>query len=266
VGPFPAGGKAEKTVVRHLRGASLIASREPASTAYLQHHGIVDNVVSCADPAYILASSTAVDGGTRQHRIGVNLSPLSVRYSETPLDLAAIVAEQARTLSTIANELGVEIVLIPHVVSDAVQRDDDLGYLRRVLDAIPAESRRRVTLDAECRGYMGVKKVLRQCDLVIASRMHCAINAISELVPTILLAYSKKAVGMAEYVYGDQRWVVPIGEFASQAMVDKAHAMLNSREALIVSLSRRLPMILADARAAVTALHSLVHPCMAVCA
>ena len=49
--------------------------------------------------------------------------------------------------------------------------------------------------------------------------MHCAINAVSVGVPTIFLAYSKKAYGMVEYVYGNSKWVVPLKDVKNTDMV-----------------------------------------------
>ena len=77
-------------------------------------------------------------------------------------------------------------------------------------------------------GFIGTKEILSNCDIVIAARMHCAINAVSLNVPTIFLAYSKKAEGMAEYVYGDNRWTLPLKEF-DENIIELISSILNEK-------------------------------------
>ncbi len=55
VGPFTENPKAEKEYTKHLKRLSLITARESATVEYLRSLGIIDNVISCADPAYVVA-------------------------------------------------------------------------------------------------------------------------------------------------------------------------------------------------------------------
>ena len=43
--------------------------------------------------------------------------------------------------------------------------------------------------------------------------MHCAINAVTRGCPTLLLSYSEKAKGMAEFIYGNRNAVVDLNSF-----------------------------------------------------
>lgn len=61
--------------------------------------------------------------------------------------------------------------------------------------------------------FIGLKNNLTRCDFVIAARMHCAVNAITMHVPVLLLSYSEKAKGMAEYVYGTNKTVISLTDF-----------------------------------------------------
>lgn len=58
-----------------------------------------------------------------------------------------------------------------------------------------------------------------RCDFVIAARMHCAVNAVSTGVPALFLAYSEKAKGMAEYVYGSNEPVIPLMDFENTSKI-----------------------------------------------
>lgn len=97
-------------------------------------------------------------------------------------------------------------------MSDFNEKDDDLRYLRKVKQAIEPEHQKLLTLLKSDPGFVGTKKELINCDLIIAARMHCAINALAAHVPTILIAYGRKAVGMCQYVYGNHDWVLQLSE------------------------------------------------------
>ncbi len=259
VGPFPSGSPGEKALAAHLRRTSLIASRESESTQYLERIGVTENVVECADPAFALASppeAAAVPGERRL--IGVNLSPLSLRYSGSQPDLAVAARAHAEVLTQIAEVNGADLALIPHVACGFSERDDDVRYLRRVYDALPRVVRQRTAPCPDDLGFEHTKALLRSCRLVVAARMHCAINALSECVPTVLLAYSQKAYGLAGYAYGNTRWVLSLPDFQAGPAARLVKEALDEEQLTRIWLRRRLPAITADVRLAVRALENLV--------
>lgn len=247
VGPFSANPEAEKVFKKHLKGLSLITARETATVDYLQALGVTDNAVPCADPAYVVAPDITANGVRQRNglTIGVNLSPLSVRHSKYSLEEAIHV--QSRTIQELIKALDARIVLIPHVVCDFMEGDDDLRYLHRIKQAIASEYQQAVTLLNNDIGFVDTKKELIKCDLVIAARMHCAINALAAHVPTILVAYSRKTVGMCQYVYGNQDWVLPLNEFGSNHTLEKIRSMIEQQQQIRAYLAKRIPEIQQDA-------------------
>ena len=183
VGPFSKNRAAEKAYREHLKRLSLITARESATVEYLQALGVSDNVVACADPAYVVASE--LKAGSLPHgnafTIGVNLSPLSARYA--CLHTAATIDVQSKPNERINRPPGARVVLVPHVVCDCDPADDDLRYLRNLRRSLSPDCLRAVTLLEHAPGFVAVKKQLAKLDLVIAARMHCAINANPPDVP-----------------------------------------------------------------------------------
>jgi len=219
VGPFSANPETERVFTKHLKNISLITARETATVNYLQNIGVSHNVIPCADPAYVVAPEIKADSACKHNgfTIGINLSPLSVRHSKYSLEEAIHV--QSRTIQELIKALDARIVLIPHVVCDFMEGDDDLRYLHRIKQAIAS----------------------------IAARMHCAINALAAHVPTILVAYSRKAVGMCEYVYGNGNWAIPLNEFGSNHTLEKIRLMIKQKESIRTYLGNRIPEIQEDA-------------------
>jgi polysaccharide pyruvyl transferase WcaK-like protein len=260
IGPFDKDATAEKAIVEQLLKTDLITSRDPVSTAYLKSRGIVKNVVQCADPSFALSWGSAVHClGRSRPTIGINLSPLSLRHVTPDTGLTIAASTHARTIATIVRHFDANVVLIPHVICDFTVLDDDLRYLRRVNAQLPKEIRSRVDIVENDPGYLGLRTVLRQCDLVIAARMHCAINALSGAIPAVLLAYSAKAIGMSQYIYGDRRWLIPAGNFTPDQAIPMLSAMLAEKEQLSAYLFAQRNRFRSQAQNAVTSLRALLQ-------
>jgi colanic acid/amylovoran biosynthesis protein len=258
VGPFTARPAVEKMMVDSLTRASLISAREKGTIDYLQSLGIEKNVTPCADPAFTVSCETALPGPgqTDQLRIAINLSPLSLQFSG--ISANEVTRRQVQGIENLIRELGANILLVPHVISPFYPPDDDLTYLIGIRDRISSDLQSRVeVLDGDL-GFMGTKRRLAECDLVIAARMHCAISALSARVPTLLLAYSQKAFGMGQYVYGDRDLVIDIKDLTPELMLEKTRSLLNQRTGLLDHLQTRIPEIIQEAYHPLTALRRIL--------
>jgi colanic acid/amylovoran biosynthesis protein len=222
IGPFNGPEDKVRELMEHFRRCRFVTVREDRTLAYLRRQGVEHNVFRVADPAFALGESdrreAASSPGGSRCRIGINLSPLSV--SEAGMDRDRMAAGQGAMLGRLAERADADLLLLPHVVSTASPGDDDLGYLRQVLAAIPAAMRSRTRLIEDDPGFLGLKPLLRACDVILAARMHCGINAVSEGRPALFLAYSEKARGMAESVYGHGRYVLDVRDSGRPSFVD----------------------------------------------
>ena len=228
IGPFQGAPSDIAALMAHFRRCRFIAAREQRTIEYLRSQGVVHNVVAMLDPAFalgtgrVLERSSAVPSGRIQ--MGVNLSPLSTR--EAGAKRQQMVAGPGAMLGRLAELADANILLLPHVVAPANPGDDDLGYLRQVWAAVPLPFQGRVRLLEDDPGFLGIKPALRSCDMVLAARMHCGINVLSEGVPVIFLAYSEKAWGVAERAYGHHDYVLDVRESDREGFARKVMEML----------------------------------------
>ena len=251
IGPFQCYPKAERYFADYLSKVLLISCREPDSIKYLEDLGITENVTRCADPAFAVPfDGRARRGRSDSPRIAVNLSPLSAKYLYGLTQLSKACSEQAELVVALVRNLEAEVVLVPHVVADFKYRDDDYSYLRSVQAALPRSISSKVQLLDKDIGFVATKKRLMQCDMLIAARMHCAINAIAAGVPTILLAYSQKARGMVKYVYGNEKWLLSIIETTPDKLTQLARQMLEEHDKVQAHLVASSTKFQQDARLA----------------
>lgn len=218
VGPYTQAPRIEAEVFSHLKGIHGVTVRERTSYEYLRKGGLDQSLVLSADPAFLVADeiSKPIESFRAEGklRIALNLSPLSLLF--TKLSRREAMLEQARAIERLVERYQAEIVLIAHVHSNDVN-DDDFRYLEELRMLVDPACRISLRGPARGEGFIGTKHCLITCDLCIAARMHCAINAVSAGVPTIFLGYSAKARGMSEYIYGTDEFVCGIDRFATLA-------------------------------------------------
>ena len=257
IGPFEGYPKAKIAFIDHLRHVDIITSREPVTTKYLKNLKI-KNVIECADPAFAVPTQEYVnknDLNPKLH-IGINLSPISSIYSFKS-DINDVLKKQADVIASIIKEFDAQVTLIPHVVCDFDINDDDLRYLKLLKSHINPDVIDQVDLVENDVGFLETQKILSSCDAVIAARMHCAINTISIGIPTMFLGYSKKAYGMAEYVYGNDKWVIPLQRLDNE-ILEKLHSMIVEKENIRMFLNKRMEKILLDAYLPLTRLDQIL--------
>jgi polysaccharide pyruvyl transferase WcaK-like protein len=146
----------------------------------------------------------------RRRTLGINLSPLSLLFAHGAADQKAALLAQVRLIETILRQFDVDALLVPHVICPWHPVDDDLSHLQLIESAIALDLRDRVRCLPGDLGARRTKAIIGQCDALMAARMHCAIAGVSSGVPTLFLSYSEKSKGMAEFVYGDKRWLASI--------------------------------------------------------
>lgn len=255
IGPFDENPAAMAAFREILSRMTLILAREPVTFAYLAGLGIAENVRTMGDPAFLLEPAPEDDGRVLAHRpapgrrtLAVNLSPLSVDHL---LDDRTVREAMPRLQATMLAELldsdpDLYLLLVPHVEGASDPGTDDLLYLEEVRGHLPGRHSGRTR--ALPRGLRAgqIKRIMSYCEAAVAARMHCAIAALSMGVPTLLLSYSAKSLGMGRYVYDDDRWVLPVTADPDR-IVATIGALFARAGELRGVLERRLPEIREDA-------------------
>lgn len=128
-------------------------------------------------------------------RLGVNVSQLWAGRDRTRTPELAHMALEC--LKPRAAGRALHAVGLPHDRRGRLRRRDDWSTTRGLLDLLEREGV-EVSIPPFSAGASLVKAEASICDMVVTGRMHLAIAALSAGVPTILLTYSDKAVGLQE--------------------------------------------------------------------
>ncbi|SFW63990.1 Polysaccharide pyruvyl transferase family protein WcaK [Sinomicrobium oceani] len=219
IGPFDRHPKILKKFQKHLNNISLIVCRELETVRYLNQIGIDKNTIFCPDPAFSVAPNKVKqlsDDTTDIFTIGINLSPLSTLYYTD--DVKKAIDSQTQTIKDIIKKLNCSVILLPHVLSKNI-KDDDYGYLLEIKSKVSEDFPEKIQIVENDPGFIGIKEEIVKCDLILAARMHCAVNAVTSFVPAIFLSYSKKSLGMANLIYGSDEFVIDLEQFNNSEVV-----------------------------------------------
>lgn len=217
VGSFDEDSYAKKVLLEYFRNnVDLAIIRDKKSYAYLRDNGIKNNVTLYSDPAYMLKSLQYGNSHEERKVLGINLSPLSNAYLNYEKSDEEWIEVWADIIFKIYTRLSYdEIILIPHVVIPSYSSDDDFSYLSKIFRKLNDKGANVTFVDTD-EGFLGVKKYIVKCDLMISARMHCSINSITCGVPTVFLSYSPKSIGMCNHVYGTDKMVLNMNELVEE--------------------------------------------------
>ena len=243
VGPFEAEPAFAPGMFAHLRRLRAIMPRETDSCQYLREHGVADNLHRMSDPAFAMDAveppAERIGCAVPPGAIGLNLSPLMARYV-TARDLEAWVHASADIVRSVVAATGRDVLLIPHVTW---AKSDDRAFLRRVLAACPAPACSKVLLADGDMPAAELKWIISRCAVFAGARTHSTIAAISSGVPTLSLAYSRKARGLNQDVFGRQDYCVQPTEITPAGIAQRIANLLDQETAIREYLARALPPI-----------------------
>ncbi len=256
VGPFDREASFAKVIHDHLRReVAAIFVREERSRAYLARHGISESVHVMPDPAFVMDAEPVTDAEVGfplpDGAIGVNLSPLMARYV-TNRDAAAWETRAVEVVRDLLKAYDRPIVLVPHVTSP---NHDDHLFLTRVKSRLPPGA---VLMLPRTLSAAQTKHVISRLSCLVAARTHATIAAFSTCVPTVTLAYSVKAWGINEALFGHTRYVIGPADLTPAAVTEITGRVLGETPAIRECLAGKMEGISREALEAGHTLKSII--------
>lgn len=137
------------------------------------------------------------------------------------------------------------VLLVPHVVSEGVNVEDDLIACHQVRDGLSDDIREKVFIaepgmEQPSFDQCEIKYIIGKCDFFMGCRMHATIAAISQFVPTVGLAYSKKFAGVYDTVEIAD-CVVDLREMDNGQVLDRVKVLYGKSEDIKQRLEKNIP-------------------------
>jgi colanic acid/amylovoran biosynthesis protein len=129
------------------------------------------------------------------------------------------------------------VILFAQCYGPTIEQDDRL-IARRIAGAF-GPSEWLTVADATLTPDV-LKAAYRRLDVLVATRLHSAIFSLGAHVPTLVIGYVYKSVGVMEML-GLQRHVQEIDEIESEQLCAAFDRLWNDREVVRERLSERIP-------------------------
>lgn len=203
-----------------LERFDAIVVRESLSYKALRDIGL-ERVFLNPDPAFTMGVEQCKlpDKWIKGNTIGVNLSPLSMRYSKDNDKMDKAIN---KLIDYIIDATDSAIALIPHVEdSSQGNTQHDIAVLKPLLEKYENTGRIFLINHSEYNAKQ-IKGFISRTRMFIGARTHSTIAAYSTGVPTLAIGYSIKAKGIAQDIYDKTE-----GHLISIDMVDNEYALVD---------------------------------------
>lgn len=240
-------------VIEDLNRYSLICVRESDSLDLLKKYSVKTEIVLSPDPAFALKAEETKWENRNKDIIGINISPFVFYCSGNDMGLKNYIA----MINWILAETDFDIALIPHVVFPNTD-NNDVFFATKLKACFLDEPRVFVVED----GYncCQLKSLISKCKVFVGARTHATIGAYSTGVPTLVVGYSEKSIGIAKDLFGTAD-----GYVHSVQNMEKETQLLNDFKNLLTNeqnvrnfLKERIPEYVAEHKYCVDAVKSLL--------
>lgn len=184
-------------LIKDIKRYDLITARESITYESLKNAG-VENVYLYPDPAFTLP--TQETGYDLKNTVGINISPYMFDCSSDREEMKKSVHE---LLDWILDETDMNILFISHV--EKVKNSDTQIITQICREYLDNSKVRLLSATYNC---METKDVISRCRFFVGARTHATIAAYSSCVPTLVIGYSVKALGIAKDIWGKKENLV----------------------------------------------------------
>ena len=249
LGPFQ--NPENRAALRPIFDESVaILVRDEQSRRNLNELGVKNkNVHVVADAAFALSDLEALESAKLRvaqpgKRLRVAISVREWKYFKTvePAQGMNHYYEALRALSDhLVEKYGAEISFLSTCQGMPEYWTDDFRVAQKIVEGLSPNTRKSVSVDSDFHSPPVLARTLKDYDLVIATRMHMAILALSVGTPVLPIAYEFKMRELFERL-AQARWVQDIEAISGDALIDAVDQFLEAlpeiREPLFTAVQK----------------------------
>ncbi len=227
-----------------LNSCNYVLIREPISYEIANALGLQSARVLTSDTTLLLESPDA-------HPLNVPSSPLIgisagfYSHSLSEKEFHQYINAHAAALDRAVETYGVFVVFLPHYTSGF--KHDDLEICRLIFAQMENQHAARIVNVDQVEEF---RSLLGQMDLVVSSKMHPAVLAVSRCVPTLCIAYDHKQIGFFKQL-DLSTCLLHFHDVSDERLSAKIDEMWRGRDEIRASLRVRVPQLQQDVKQAI---------------
>lgn len=240
-------------VIEDLSRYSLICVRESDSLELLKKHSVKTEIVLSPDPAFVLKPEDTELENLNKDTIGINISPFVFNCSENDMGLRNYIT----MINWILLETTFNVALIPHVVFP-YKYNNDVVLASKLKEYFIDEP--RVFIVNDDYNCCQLKSLISKCRVFVGARTHATIAAYSTGVPTLVVGYSEKSIGIAKDLFGTaEGYVCSVQNMKNEdQLLNDFRNILNNEKSVRNFLTDRIPEYVTDHKYCIDAAKTLL--------
>ena len=242
-----------------LKHADLIYARDHEGVEYakqlLNTHTQNGRIRFAPDIAFVLDARKPrnIDVGSLEDVrtkdsvvVGLNISGLLFNGGYTRANMFGLKTDYRelvfRVVDLLMENEKLLVLLVPHVFTPSGNVESDPEACRQVYGKMQAKYPNRIFSVQGTYDQSEIKYLIGRCDFFIGSRMHSCIAAMSQGIPAIGLAYSKKFQGVFRSV-GAEQSVIDMRQLDSEEILRAVTESLQRRQVISERLGQAVPEV-----------------------
>jgi len=228
---YPVSNRLARLMTRYvLNKLDIIILREEISKHILANMGVRRRVLVTADASFSLnpppvdAKTVSLETPERKLDkpfVGVTVWGGYLESRKTMKKHQNYVKELAKGIDNLVRQLNATVFILPQTLIP-----QDIAAMRSVYELVKNKSAIRLVL--EDYSPQDLMDITKRMDLFVATRLHSAIFALVVNVPTVVVAYEHKALGVMNMMsLGD--WVLDIDDLNAEQFIAKANSLWRQR-------------------------------------
>lgn len=226
-----------KKIIKDLMLFDLVTVREKITYNALNGKINENKLIYMPDIAFNLeAKKTKLPADLGKNKIvGINLSPLILSKKYTVKENIIMEAYE-KIIEYVIYEMHYDVLLIPHVMNA------DIMILKKFYNKYRNTGKVYLIQDMTLNASE-IKYIIAQCELFLGARTHSTIAAYGNSIPTLVLGYSVKSVGIARDIFGEkENYVITVQHVENSNEILQAFKdFVVHNEEIISYLHRAMP-------------------------
>ena len=221
-----------------LNHCDCILVREPLSYDIVKSLGIRTPRILTTDTTLLLDSCAFVKSDPRLKDYdspAMGVCPGIYSRSLAKQEVNRYVLAHAKALDRAIEKHGFSVVLMSHYVSGFLY--DDLEICKLILGKMKNAEKAKIINPSSVEEF---KELINRMDMIISSKMHPSVFAVSAYVPTLNIAYDHKQTGFFAS-FGISDCVITINEVSYEKLSSKIDYVWNKKDDIRALLKARVP-------------------------
>ena len=178
--------------------------------------------------------------------VGVNISGLLFMGGYDQNNMFGLKSDYRQLAYDVIEHLihkrGATVLLVPHVFGTKEHAESDAAVCELIYAELKQKYQHTLYLARGTYDQGEIKYIIGLCDLFVGSRMHACIAALSQNIPAVAIAYSKKFIGVlqtinAEFCVADPR------ELEREDILAIIDLVFEQRSSIQVQLKQTMPAV-----------------------